>query len=66
MLFDPASLYRAALKIDAAQAQCAVIGDHDTGAAQQMTTGENMTEAGLAAKGATIRFGYLLAVQRPL
>ncbi len=38
MLFDPASLYRAALKIEAAQTQCAVIGEHDTGAEQQMTT----------------------------
>ena len=64
-LFDPAALYRAALKVDGAQAQCALIGDADTGAAQAMTNGENMTEAGLAAKGATIRFGYLLAVQRP-
>ena len=64
-LFDPAGLYRAALKIDGAQAQCAVIGDRDSGAAQAMTTGENMTEVGLAVKGATIRFGYLLAVQRP-
>ena len=64
-LFDPAGLYRTALKIDGAQAQCALVGDRDTGAAQAMTTGENMTEVGLAAKGATIRFGYLLAVQRP-
>lgn len=64
-LFDPAGLYRGALKIDGAQAQCALIADRDTGAAQAMTNGENMTQAGLAAKGATIRFGYLLAVQRP-
>jgi hypothetical protein len=64
-LFDPAALYRAALKIEGLQAQCALIGDRDTGAAQASTNGENMTEAGLAAKGATIRFGYLLAVQRP-
>lgn len=64
-LFDPAALYRAVLKIDGAQAQCALIGDRDTGAAQANTNGENASEAGLAAKGATIRFGYLLAVQRP-
>ena len=64
-LFDPASLYRGALKIDGAQAQCALIADRDTGAAQAMTSGENMTQAGLGAKGATVRFGYLLAVQRP-
>lgn len=64
-LFDPASLYRAVLKFDGLQAQCALIGDRDTGAAQATTNGENASEAGLAAKGATIRFGYLLAVQRP-
>ncbi|MBL9013222.1 MAG: hypothetical protein JNL83_03545 [Myxococcales bacterium] len=64
-LFDPAALYRAVLRIDGAQAQCALIGDADAGAAQANTNGENMTEAGLGAKGATIRFGYLLAVQRP-
>jgi hypothetical protein len=63
-LFDPASLYRVALKIDGAQAQCALIGDTDTGASQQMTNGENLTEAGLSARGATIRFSYLLAVQQ--
>lgn len=64
-LFDPAALYRAALKLEGATAQCALIGDHDTGAVQAATNGEAMTEAGLAAKGATIGFSYLLVVQRP-
>ncbi len=63
-LFDPAGEYRVALKLDGATAQCALISTRDTGAAQAMTSGEAMSEAGLAARGATIRFSYLLAVQR--
>lgn len=63
-LFDPASEYRVALKLEGAMAQCALISSRDTGAAQAMTNGEAMSEAGLSARGATIRFSYLLAVQR--
>ncbi|MEO7094680.1 MAG: hypothetical protein ABI175_15590 [Polyangiales bacterium] len=63
-LFDPASEYRVALKLEGAMAQCALIATRDTGAAQAMTNGEAMSEAGLSARGASIRFSYLLAVQR--
>ncbi|MBL0217951.1 MAG: hypothetical protein IPQ07_29235 [Myxococcales bacterium] len=63
-LFDPAGLYRVAIKLEGAQAQCAMISDRETGAAQAASNGEAMSEAGLTARGATIRFTYLLAVQR--
>ena len=63
-LFDPASEYRVALKLEGAMAQCALIASRDTGAAQAMSNGEAMSEAGVSARGATIRFSYLLAVQR--
>ena len=62
-LFDTAGLYRVALKLEGAQAQCAVIADRDTGAAQANSPGEAMTSGGVSARGATIRFSYLLAVQ---
>ncbi len=63
-LFDPASEYRVALKLEGAQAQCALISSRETGAAQANHSGEAMSEAGVSARGATIRFSYVLAVQR--
>lgn len=63
-LFDPAGEYRVALKLEGAMAQCALISARETGAAQANYNGEAMSEAGLSVRGATIRFSYLLAVQR--
>ncbi len=63
-LFDPASEYRVALKLEGANAQCALIAPRETGAAQANYNGEAMSEAGVSARGATVRFSYLLAVQR--
>jgi hypothetical protein len=63
-LFDSASLYRIALRLDRTEAACAMIADEETGATQTTSGGEAMTEAGLVAKGATARFQYLLVVQR--
>lgn len=63
-LFDPASEYRVALKLEGAVAQCALIAPRDTGAAQANYNGEAMSEAGVSARGATARFSYVLAVQR--
>jgi len=63
-LFDPAGAYRVILKLEGANAQCAVIAPQDTGAAQANYNGEAMSEAGVSARGATIRFSYVLAVQR--
>lgn len=63
-LFDPANEYRVALKLEGPSAQCALIAARETGAAQANTNGEAMSEAGLSARGATVRFNYLLAVQR--
>lgn len=64
-LFDPASRYRVAQKIENTQAGCAMIADATTGAVQATTGGEAPTEGGLVAKGVTARFQYLLVVQRP-
>jgi len=64
-LFDPAGLYRVAAKLECATTACALIADQETGAVQANGPGEAMTEAGLSALGATVRFSYLLVVQRP-
>ena len=64
-LFDPAGLYRVAAKLEGATTACALIADQETGAVQANGPGEAMTEAGLSALGATVRFSYLLVVQRP-
>ena len=64
-LFDPADLYRVASRIDNATAACALISGRETGAVQATTTGQAMTEAGLSARSATVRFSYLMVVQRP-
>lgn len=63
-LFDPAGLYRVATRVDGAQAACALIADRETGAVQASTSGQAMTEGGLSARSATVRFSYLLVVQR--
>lgn len=63
-LFDPASEYRVVLKLEGGAAQCGVIAPTDTGAAQANHSGEAMSEAGVAARGASVRFTYVLAVQR--
>ena len=62
-LFDTAGLYRVAMKLEGAQAQCALIADRDTGAAQANSAGEAMTSGGVSARGAMIRFSYVLVVQ---
>lgn len=64
-LFDPASLYRVALRLEGAQAACALQADAVMDAVQASTGGEAPSEAGLAIRGVTARFQYLLVVQRP-
>jgi hypothetical protein len=63
-LFDSASLYRLTLKIDRANAACAMIADEENGAAQAPTLGEAMNRAGLFARGVSARFQHLLVIQR--
>ena len=63
-LFDTAGLYRLAARVENAQAACAMIANAETGAVQAGTSGQSMTEAGLSARGATVRFSYLLVIQR--
>jgi hypothetical protein len=64
-LFNNASLYRIAQRVDNALAACAIGSDKGSGAVQGMTAGDLFTEAGLTARGANVRFQYLLVVQRP-
>jgi len=62
-LFNPASLYRVAEQLDGATANCALISDTETGAVQTSSPGFAMNKVGLVARGATVRFSYLLVVQ---
>jgi hypothetical protein len=63
-LFDSASRYQVAQKLEGIQAACAMIANAEQGAVSQTTGGEAPTEAGLIARGASARFQYLLVVQR--
>lgn len=63
-LFDPAGRYRVAERIDGIQSACAMISDTEMTAVQQTTGGEAPTEAGLTVRAATVRFQYLLVIQR--
>jgi hypothetical protein len=63
-LFNPASLYRVTEQLDGANANCALIADNENGAIQTAASGDAMTAAGLYARGATVRFSYILAVAR--
>lgn len=62
-LFNPASLYRVAEQLAGATANCALISDTETGAVQSSSPGFAMNKVGLVARGATVRFAYLLVVQ---
>jgi hypothetical protein len=42
-----------------------MVADTEAGAVSTSSAGEAPSEAGLQARGATVRFGYLLVVQRP-
>lgn len=64
-LFDPASLYRVAERVEGAQAACALQADAAMDAVQANAGGEAPSEAGFAIRGASVRFQYLLVVQRP-
>lgn len=63
-LFDSASRYRVAEKLEGITAACSMIADNEQGAVAQNTAGNAPTEAGVFTRGATARFQYLLVVQR--
>ena len=65
-VFNPASQYRIAEVIDRATTNCALAGDNqdNSGAIQLGTDGSVPTQAVLIARGATVRFSYLLVVAR--
>jgi hypothetical protein len=59
-LFNPASLYRLGQQLDGTIASCALISDTETGAKQGSFGGFAMDHVALYARGATIRFSYIL------
>jgi hypothetical protein len=65
-LFEAASLYRVAERIDNALGQCAMVADDRNGAVQQSTSGEASSEGGVFVRGVKARFQYVLVVQRKL
>ena len=64
-LFDTASRYRVAERLENANAACSMIADEEQGAVQQTTGGNAPSQAGAFVKGAVARFQYILVVQRP-
>lgn len=64
-LFDTASRFRVAERIEGISAACSMIADMEQGAVQQNTDGVAPSEAGMFVKGAVARFQYVLVVQRP-
>lgn len=63
-LFDTASRYRVAERLEGITAACSMIADTAQAAVQQNTGGNAPNEAGPSVKGATARFQYVLVVQR--
>ncbi len=62
--FDPTAKYRVVEQLDGATANCAVAGATmaNSGAIQLATDGSTPTNAVLYARGATVRFSYILVV----
>lgn len=63
-LFDTASRYRIAEKLEGTSAACSMIADNEQGAVSQNTGGNAPSEGGVFTKGAVARFQYVLVVQR--
>ncbi len=63
-LFDTASRYRVAQKLEGIMAACSMIADNEQGAVAQNTGGNAPSEGGVFTRGATARFQYVLVVQR--
>jgi len=62
--FNPSTRYRVVQEIDGATTRCAVAGASmsESGASQLTTDGTTPTNVVLYARGATVRFSYILAV----
>jgi hypothetical protein len=62
--FDPTAKYRVVQQVDGATTNCAVAGASmaNSGAIQLATDGDTPTNAVLYARGATVRFSYILVV----
>jgi hypothetical protein len=63
-LFDPTSAYRLAEQLEGGVANCALVGARESAALQGATNGDAMNQVGIYARGATVRFAYLLVIQR--
>jgi hypothetical protein len=63
-VFNPAGQYRLLERLDGATATCALAGDSDanSGAIQLRTDGNTPNQFSLYARGATVRFSYILVV----
>jgi hypothetical protein len=62
--FNPSTKYKVVQQIDGATTRCAVAGASmaESGASELMTDGSTPTNVVLYARGATVRFSYILAV----
>lgn len=65
-LFDPANAYGIVEQLQGVNVACAIAGPTTAsrGAVTTMSNGNPPTQAGLFARGATIRFAYLLVVEK--
>lgn len=63
-LFDPTDHYRLLNQVDGANVNCAVVGSHENQVKQSPSNGDPISEVGIYARGATMRFAYLLVIQR--
>ncbi|HEY0192180.1 MAG TPA: hypothetical protein VGC42_13760 [Kofleriaceae bacterium] len=64
-LFDAAGLYKVAMQLEGAAANCAMVANTENGAVQGQINGFRPNQAGLVAQGGKMRFEYLLVVQKP-
>jgi hypothetical protein len=65
--FSPTATYKVAQQTDGAVANCALVGDTmaNSGAIQLPINGSTPSQAVLDARGATVRFSYILVVEQP-
>jgi hypothetical protein len=63
-LFNPANHYRLGQQLVSGPIKCGVISEDETVGVTSSSNGEQMTEVGLYARGTTVRFAYVLVIQR--
>ncbi|HEY4239151.1 MAG TPA: hypothetical protein VGM88_05020 [Kofleriaceae bacterium] len=63
-LFDPSAKYQLAVTMDNITSACIATSSAESQITSASTGGDSMTAAGLTAQNATLRFAYILAIQR--